>query len=1221
MGHLVIANVSNFKITGSSQVKGNVTISCQPDATLGFTFLLSHNVEISNIKISKCSAAIYPKSGSGILDLALKADYKNLNKYLKHNFTFCGSKHSDNQKLNNTLCYVSVAAFGNIKISIHRTVILHSRGVGMFSLGNKYFNLSESILESNEVNFITFITSNTSSTFSVSDSNIMYGRIRPTLYLASGLNLFIHLGEQSHNINITRVKFENNIAQFGNIYMVVYIHSMYRIGFVPDIEINIFITNITSVQSLAEAMFGYVEKFDIDLRRSPSSIYTYDYEIECHQPKPLIYNSRYGGYWDVTFPNEVCERVRKLIPPSDKPHRNVTIILQSGHFIGGCISVIDSKIQRECATCTFEMKNITIVESKCLTALGVVNSDVRSSIKLTNLSIIGSLHDIVSIDVGDNSLFLNGKTSFMLNRGSIVIQSGEISFDGVTNITSNSAHNHESVFLISESSKVRFLGITVFVDNLGRQGGAISAYSANLYFHECVIFAGNTADNGGAISLREGSIIHLTINAYITFKGNIAMGYGGAIYVDDDWMKVSGRRTCFLQTTTHDTSQYKVELENNRAGISGSVLFGGMIDRCTSADEVLNLAESENINGTTITSNPYQVCVCTNSTIGKCKKEVHIDVFPGQTFNIEVATVGQRYGVVPASVRAKTDFNVIDDLQKVQDTQNRCTMLKYTLRSSNRYESMVLRIEQQNNIQNISFRGVTMHEVRVLIHLHQCPLGFEFVDKFNSCMCSHYLLEQGVKCNYSSFTVNRNAHQWIGRSRVSNQTTANDITVHQHCPHDYCKSYIRSLNLSSPDDQCNYKRSGILCGACQPGLSQVLGTSKCKKCSNLWLLLTVVFAVAGALLVAALMLLNLTVTTGTINGLIFYANIVRANNAAFFPEGMSSSFLGWFIAWLNLDLGVETCFYDGLDAYVKTWLQFAFPLYIWLLVAIIIVSSKYSKKVAKIFSKNAVQVLATLFILSYAKLLRLTILIFQPTQIAGGYLVWHYDGNIDYFGKKHILLMIVGLTFFLLFFIPYTVILFGIQCLQRFSHYKVLCWVNKFKPLFDAYTGPYKDNHHYWTGLLLLVRILLFIVFSTNVTGDPSTNLLAIIIVTTCLFAYLALFAGVYKTWLLNVLEYSFFLNLIIVSAAALYATSTNGAVRIVTLVSVSTTLSISGLIVAYKCFTAIVKILKFDKKVGAMYFWKKKELETTGNVRQNVALLDHVTHSVVELKEPLLEY
>ena len=32
----------------------------------------------------------------------------------------------------------------------------------------------------------------------------------------------------------------------------------------------------------------------------------------------------------------------------------------------------------------------------------------------------------------------------------------------------------------------------------------------------------------------------------------------------------------------------------------------------------------------------------------------------------------------------------------------------------------------------------------------------------------------------------------------------------------------------------------------------------------------------------------------------------------------------WF-----LDLGIETCFYDGMDAYVKTWLQFVCPIYIW----------------------------------------------------------------------------------------------------------------------------------------------------------------------------------------------------------------------------------------------------------------------------------------------------
>ena len=78
---------------------------------------------------------------------------------------------------------------------------------------------------------------------------------------------------------------------------------------------------------------------------------------------------------------------------------------------------------------------------------------------------------------------------------------------------------------------------------------------------------------------------------------------------------------------------------------------------------------------------------------------------------------------------------------------------------------------------------------------------------------------------------------------------------------------------------------------------------------------------------------------GTLNGLIFYANIIRANTATFLPNKTADTFLSWFIAWLNLDVGIETCFYDGLDSYMKTWLQFVFPLYIWFLVTIIVISS------------------------------------------------------------------------------------------------------------------------------------------------------------------------------------------------------------------------------------------------------------------------------------------
>ena len=173
-------------------------------------------------------------------------------------------------------------------------------------------------------------------------------------------------------------------------------------------------------------------------------------------------------------------------------------------------------------------------------------------------------------------------------------------------------------------------------------------------------------------------------------------------------------------------------------------------------------------------------------------------------------------------------------------------------------------------------------------------------------------------------------------------------------------------------DQCDFNRNGVLCGSCRPGLSLVLGTSQCRQCSNIYLLLLIPFGLAGIVLVLILLKCNLTVSTGTINGLIFYVNIVQANKTAFFPTGSNSTFvhiLSVFISWLNLDLGIETCFAEGLNTYYRTWLQFVFPVYIWSIIGLIILTSRYSIRVSKWTSSNTVSVLATLFLLSYAKLL------------------------------------------------------------------------------------------------------------------------------------------------------------------------------------------------------------------------------------------------------------
>ena len=161
------------------------------------------------------------------------------------------------------------------------------------------------------------------------------------------------------------------------------------------------------------------------------------------------------------------------------------------------------------------------------------------------------------------------------------------------------------------------------------------------------------------------------------------------------------------------------------------------------------------------------------------------------------------------------------------------------------------------------------------------------------------------------------------------------------CPHrDYCNHGLVTFNIiDSPDLQCANHRSGVLCGECADGYSLLLGSNECGLCPNdNYLSLLLVFGVAGIALVVLLIALNLTVSVGTINGLIFYANIVQDQRETyFFPERFFKACYSHvhFISFINLDLGTKDLFLQGYDSsYAKVWLQFVFPVYIWAIIMI-----------------------------------------------------------------------------------------------------------------------------------------------------------------------------------------------------------------------------------------------------------------------------------------------
>ena len=92
-------------------------------------------------------------------------------------------------------------------------------------------------------------------------------------------------------------------------------------------------------------------------------------------------------------------------------------------------------------------------------------------------------------------------------------------------------------------------------------------------------------NNGGAIALTNSKLIFKP-NLNIFFISNYAKEEGGALHIRD--YQCSSRSSvpleCFMTIDgpSTSTSNYNISLrfENNSAGITGSILYGGQLDQC-----------------------------------------------------------------------------------------------------------------------------------------------------------------------------------------------------------------------------------------------------------------------------------------------------------------------------------------------------------------------------------------------------------------------------------------------------------------------------------------------------------------------------------------------------------------------------------------------------------------------------------------------------------------
>lgn len=486
----------------------------------------------------------------------------------------------------------------------------------------------------------------------------------------------------------------------------------------------------------------------------------------------------------------------------------------------------------------------------------------------------------------------------------------------------------------------------VFVTNNDCSG--IIAVGSNLVLGGRVTLAHNRGPSGGGILLCQNAVMYLRTRTTITIRNNSVQHAGGGISVEN--LCLQTRPPCFFQfenlNTSQDIETIKIHLYNNTALYAGHNLFGGEVDYCYMQDNPkftqpsLNTTEvfykifnlSNAYNPLSVTSIPRHICFCENNKTNCVPRVGKISVYPGERFVIPVTVVGQLDGEIPGSVRVWME-NQAYDVQdffsgvQVQKVSRACSNLTYTFCSNLSRLVIKLGVENTGDISGYE-RSSHFFRRNFDISFKECPRGFKLIritKYMYKCDCAFKAQLPDISCNIRTKSITKHSgKRWIGYDKA-------EIMFSEVCPFGYCRNDVVVIDVlhDEPDIQCAYNRTGILCGKCKANYSVMLGSVACQKCSNAYLSFILVFALAGLLLFGVLTLLNLTVSKGTLSGLIFYVNVIQSNSSFIFPteDVFPTGFLKAFISWLNLNAGIATCFYNGMDTYSKAWLQFVFPLY------------------------------------------------------------------------------------------------------------------------------------------------------------------------------------------------------------------------------------------------------------------------------------------------------
>ena len=655
--------------------------------------------------------------------------------------------------------------------------------------------------------------------------------------------------------------------------------------------------------------------------------------------------------------------------------------------------------------------------------------------------------------------------------------------------------------------------------------------ASSMYLSACklklsgtVFFKNNTARNGGAMYVDQGTIITIDDNATVQFIGNTATLNGGAIYVD---LLCKGLISKIPFWYDHFLN-CSVMFINNSAIIAGNSIYLTIPEFCSVNTNINDLHSilhvpcqfnySQPVDGKMMNipcDVDYTLLNGTGAPIVTSPHELRL-YFPfNDGYNVSVTSDYKIYfisnnilghpvkftGAVFDYFGKPTEptlFNI--QMQYLYDTN----LFEYSLIGGNRNHLLIQSVDNVT-VLSINFRGkkidpvnksinliVTLkslaysHDnvnVTLVVEIVPCANhpGYTYSEMSQTCVCYH----ANVKCYADGNEIKRG--YWFGS--IASKTTTS------LCPNHYCKLTDRKQTSegyfelpNTIDAQCNDHRVGRACGKCKSGYTLSYDSTDCirvDQCGTGWtvlvIILTFLYWIIIVVGVFSLMYFKFQISSGYLYGIIYYYSMVGIllNNNPYVSDDAFEfvSILSSFAQLTPQFLG-KICFMKDLSGIDQLFIHYSHAVGVSILLLLIVVSARFSTRITLFVSRCIIRVICLLMLLSYTSIASTSLQLLLPLKFTDIKEWYTYSSpSIQYLHGRHAVYGIVAVLCELVVGIGLPMLLL----LEPFLNRKIN--FIRIKPLLDQFQGCYKDKYRWFASYYLICRQVIFLImylFSSN---------------------------------------------------------------------------------------------------------------------------------------------